>query len=218
LASENAPDSSANGDSVDVDGVTVPAEAVPDDVPVWDGKYVDRVSDRLMFNYDLEKDRRVRGESFTLYGELSIESQKEFFHPLLNYANHEQREHLFVHRANALSRSHLESLVDLGHELADDWIDADEEHYGTHFTFVVIAPEIPDDVREFVSGFRDRTLLKYGYYGDYEVNLAVVAPEREAAVGSSSADVTEAFRTWEAPTDSERPRGLLARVLDRLGR
>ena len=196
----------------------VPEEAMPDDVPDWDDAFVDRVSDRLMFNYDLEKDRTVRGHSFTLYGELRIESQKEFFHPLLNYANHEQREHLFVRRAGGATVADLERLVELGHDLADEWIDANEEHFGTQFTFVVVAPEIPDDVRTFVSGFRDRTLLKYGYYGDYEVALAVVAPDREEAVGSESADVTAAFRTWTDVPDPERQTGVLGRLVRRLRR
>ncbi|UPV75659.1 hypothetical protein M0R89_06230 [Halorussus limi] len=214
---ESSP-SDDSDDEVTVAGETVPEEAIPDDVPEWDDEYVDRVSDRLMFNYDLEKDRAVRDREFTLYGELKIESQKEFFHPALNYANHEQREHLFVRRADAVSVPDLEALVDLGHDLADEWIDADEEHFGTQFTFVVVAPEVPDDVREFVSGFKDRTLLKWGYYGDYEVTLAVVAPEREAAVGGESADVTAAFRTWDSVPDPERPPGLLGRLARLLGR
>ena len=38
------------------------------------------------------------------------------------------------------------------------------------------------------------SLGMWGYYGDYEVTLAVAAPERETAVGGQSADVTAAFR------------------------
>nr|WP_279530117.1 hypothetical protein [Halospeciosus flavus] len=180
---------------VDVDGHEVPASHVPDDVPEWDDEYLDRVSDRLMFNFDLEKDYRVRGESFDLYGELRMETEKHFFHPSLNYAKHHAEEHLFTRRVDHVSVADLERLVDLGHDLADD-VDADEEHYGTDFTFVLVAPEIPEDVRQFVAGFEDRTLIKFGYYGHYEVNLAVVAPDEEDAVASENADVVEAFALW----------------------
>ncbi|NHN60618.1 hypothetical protein G9466_16240 [Halorussus sp. JP-T4] len=195
-----------------VAGEPVPEEAVPDDVPDWDDEYLDRVSDRLMFSFDLERERRVRNRAFAMYGEMRIESQKQLFHAALNYGNHEKREHLFVRRADAVSRADLESLVELGHALADEWIDADEEHFGTDFTFVVVAPEIPDDVRAFVSGFRDRTLLKFGYYGDYEVNLVAVAPEEEQAVESEEAEVAAAFRLWESLDETGESSGLLSRL------
>ncbi|WP_101298076.1 hypothetical protein [Halegenticoccus soli] len=186
------------------------------EVPVWDDPYLDRVSDRLMYNYDLERDYAVAGERFDLYGRMRIESQKRLFHPALNYANHGSEEHLFARRVDGVGRADLEALVDLGHRLADEWIVPDEEHFSTDFSFALVAPEIPPDAREFVSGFSDRTLLKYGYYGHYEINLLVVAPEAEDAVASRNADVVRAFRLWrDVPAE---PPGLLARVLRRFGR
>ena len=172
-------------------------EEIREEVPTWDDEYFDRVSDRLMFSYDLERDYSVRGHSFPMYAELRMENQKQFLHPALNYADHETREHLFARRAGEPTVPDLEALVDLGHDLADDWIDADEEHYETNFTFVLVADTLSDAVRSFVSGFRDRTLLKFGYYGHYEVNLVAVAPDREALVASENADTAAAFRLWE---------------------
>ena len=202
-------DSTASDDSL-------PSENAPDpaDVPDWDDEYVDRVSDRLMFNYDLEKDRRVRGERFDLFGEMRMASQKHFFHPSLTFAHHEAREYLFARRVDAVAVSDFERLAELGHELADEWVEADEEHYGTEFTFALVAPSISDDVRSFVEGFRDRTLLKFGYYGHYEINFVVVAPEREDMVSSENADVRTAFATWE-PIETEEP-GLLDLIVRRL--
>lgn len=184
------------------------------DVPDWEDEYVDRVSDRLFVNYDLEKSYSVRGQQFPLYGRLLMENQKQFFHESLNYANHTAEEHLFVRRTDAPRISDIESLVELGHDLADEWIDADEEHFGTEFTFVLVADEIPAEVREFVSCFRDRTLLKYGYYGRYEINIVVVAPVREELVNNKNADVSEAFALWR-PLNSKKP-GFFRRVVRRL--
>lgn len=181
-----------------------PAEEDPD-VPDWEDEYVDRVSDRLMFNYDLEKDYEVHGESFTLYGELHMHHQKHFFHPLLSFAHHDSYEHLFTRRVDRVPAvSAFESLVDLGHTIADDWIEADEEHYSTEFTFVLIGDELTDDVRSFVEEFRDRTMLKRGYYGHYEIHLVAVAPDREEIASSQKAHVEEAFRLWE-PIEEEEP-------------
>jgi hypothetical protein len=182
------------------------------DVPDWDDEYIDRVSDRLLFNYDLERDHRIRGESFSLYGELRMENQRQFFHPALSYGRHESAEHLFVRRADRPSVAELERLVVLGHDLAED-IEADEEHFSTDFTFTLVANQL-DEVREFVADFHDRTLLKYGYYGHYEVNLVVAAPESEELVASQNADVAEAFRLWE-PDETEQ--GLLARLAGLFG-
>jgi hypothetical protein len=190
------------------------ADAVPEDVPEWDDEYVDRVSDRLMFNYDLERDSRVDGEAFDLYGHLEIHTQKEFFHPAITYGHHAAYEHLFLRRVDEARVSTLERLVDLADDLAERWIDADEEHYATEFTFVLVAPGIPDGTREFVDGFTDRTMLKYGYNGFYETHLAVVAPDREALVTSARADVGDALTVWE-PIDRETP-GPLERLKRRL--
>jgi hypothetical protein len=174
-------------------------QRIPEDaeVPDWEDEYFQDLSRRLVFNYDLEQDRTVRGESFGLYGQLEMESQKHFLHPAINFANHHSHEYLFVRRQETVRVPDLERLVELGHDLADEWIDADEEHFNTDFTFAVVAESVPDDVRAFVEEFRDRTLLKYGYYGHYEVNLLVAAPDREDSVASEEADVAEAFRTWE---------------------
>ncbi|MFB6090043.1 MAG: hypothetical protein ABEJ97_03205 [Halobellus sp.] len=190
-----------------------------DDVPVWEDEYLDRVSDRLMFNYDLERDRTVEGERFPLYAEMRMESQKHFFHPALDYANHEHREFLFARRRERPTVAELERLVALGHDLADspEWLVPDEEHFGTDFTFVLVAEEITDDVAAFVDGFRDRTLLKFGYYGHYEVNLAVVAPEREQIVKGESADSAEAFALWRDVPPAER-RGTLGRLREAVAR
>ncbi len=177
------------------DPADLPAE-IRENVPTWDDEYFDRVSDRLMYSYDLERDYSVRGHRFPMYAELRMQNQKQFLHPALNYADHETREHVFARRAGEPTVADLEAFVDLGHDLADDWIDADEEHYETNFTFVLVADEIPDSVASFVEEFRDRTLLKYGYYGRYEVNLVVVAPDDEDGVASQEADVLQAFALW----------------------
>jgi len=214
------------------DGAAAPQTAaeVDADLPSWDDDYLDRVADRLKFNYDLERDYAAGGDieasdkapeggaaagCFEMYGRLYVESQKQFLHRSINWANYETVEHLFVRRADGVSVSDLDALVDLGHDLADEWIEADEEHQGTDFTFVLVVPDIPDAVRTHVDGFRDRTLLKYGYYGAYEVNLVVVAPETEDAVGSSEADVTAAFELWR-DVDAD-PDGLLGRLRAWLG-
>ncbi|GGL34979.1 hypothetical protein GCM10009037_18260 [Halarchaeum grantii] len=180
--------------------------------PEWEDDYLDEVAERLQYSFDLEREFALDGGVWDLYGELNLERQKYFLHPAISYGRHDSDEHLFVRRADAVSVADLEALVERGHRLADEWIEANERHYSTEFTFVLAAPEIPDDVRAFVSGFRERTLLKYGYFGHYEVNLVAVAPEREALVASEEADVADAFRTWRAP--EERERGLFGRVAD----
>ena len=190
---------------------TVAGESVPD----WDDEYLDRVGDQLKFSYDLERDYVIDGERFDLYGRLHIESQKQVLHQSLNWANYETNEHLFARRADGVSRADLEALVDLGHDLADEYVQADEEHRETELTFVLVVPSIPDDVRSFVAGFRDRTLLRFGYYGSYEVNLAVVAPDREDAVASKEADVAAAFQLWR-DIEAEQT-GLLGRLRRLLG-
>ena len=167
------------------------------DVPEWDDEYLDRVSDRVMHSYDLEKDYRVRGEAFDLYGDLRVESHKQFFHPALQFGHYRSREHLFVRRAEGVTVRELDRLAALGGELADEWIDPDEEHFSTEFTFALVVPEVPEAVREHVEGYRDRTMIRGGYYGHYEINLLVVAPDREDLVASQEADVATAFRLWE---------------------
>lgn len=181
-------------------------------VPDWDDDYVDRVVDGLMHSYDLERDMDVRGESFDLYGQLRIEHQKQFIHSSINYANHGSEEHLFARREHRITRDDLASLVDLGHALADEWVESDETHYSTDFTFVLIGPEITEEVREFITGFRDRTLIKFGYYGHYEVNLVVVAPDETDIVKSKRADVGTAFALWNEPESA----GLIDRLVRRL--
>ncbi|MFB6255840.1 MAG: hypothetical protein ABEH58_03790 [Haloplanus sp.] len=208
MTDEGAPDGGAET------GVGAGNEAVPDDVPHWDDEYVDRVSGRLMFNYDLQRNYRIDAESFDLYGRLEIHTQKKFFHPAITYGHHESYEHLFLRRADGVRVPALERLVALAADLSDRWIEPHEEHYATEFTFVVVVPEVPDDVREFVASFTDRTMLKYGYNGYYETHLAVVAPNREDVVTSKRADVADALTVWE-PIDSE-PLGPLERLKRRL--
>ncbi|QDX40307.1 hypothetical protein [Salarchaeum sp. JOR-1] len=172
-------------------------------VPDWDDEYLDRVSDRLMHNYDLRKDEDVQGERFDLAGALHVENRKQLIHPSIRYAEHDAREYVFARRTDAVSVESVDALSELGEALADEWIDADEEHYETGFTFVVVAPEIPGDVRAFVRSHGGRTLLKYGYYGRYEVNLVVVAPDREDVVASEHADVASAFTLWDVDETEE---------------
>ena len=205
----------SDDDTAFLDTDELPAE-IRESVPEWDDEYFDRVSDRLMYSYDLEKDARIAGERWVLYGEMRVRNQKQFLHPALSYADHEAEEYLFARRESRPTVAELERLVDLGHDVADERIVADEEHFGTDVTFVLVADELPSDVREFVSGFRDRTLLKFGYYGHYDVNLVVVAPGAEAHVASEAADVAEAFTLWD---DVSEPReGPLSRFAKRFWR
>ncbi|TKX76114.1 hypothetical protein EXE46_00930 [Halorubrum sp. GN11_10-6_MGM] len=174
----------------------LPAE-IREAVPDYDDEYLDRVSDRLMYSYDLARDAAVGGERFEMTAEMRVRNQKQFLHPAMSYADHDMREFVFVRRVTTPGVGEIERLVEFAHDVADERIDAHEEHYGTDVTVVLVADRIPDDVADFVAGFRDRTLLKFGYYGHYEVNLVVVAPEREALVASESADTAAAFRLWE---------------------
>ncbi|MDX1744820.1 MAG: hypothetical protein R3324_02685, partial [Halobacteriales archaeon] len=121
------------------------------DVPDWEDDYLDRVSDRLMFNYDLEKDYRVTGRVFDLYGEMVMQSEKHFIHPAITFAQHEAREHVFADRIDAVTVDDLEDLVAFGHDLAEEWIEPDERHFSTEFTFVSIVEELPAAVQEYVA-------------------------------------------------------------------
>ena len=194
---------------------TVPA-AIREGVPEWDDQYLSSVAERLLYNYDLEQEYRAAGRRWTLYGAFRAKTQKQFFHPALSYADHETEEHLLVERTDQPTVRMVETLVDDGHDLADSWIDPDEEHYGTDITFVVIADSIPESVADYVSGFRDRTLLKFGYYGHYEINLVVVAPDKQTCIASQTADVAAAFRLWDDVSESDD--GLLSRVAKRFWR
>ena len=194
------------------DGEPRPADGSTPGVPDWDDEYVDRVADRLVYSYDLERDRRVGGERFTLYGRLEVENRKQFLHPAISYGHHEKVGHLLVTRRDRVSVADLERLAELGEELADAWIEPDERHYETEFVFAVVAEELPASVREFVAGFESRTLLKYGYYGHYYVRLLVVAPDAETLVASPGTDVADAFRLWSADGGGEKPNGVLGRV------
>ncbi|GAA0465513.1 hypothetical protein MUK72_00665 [Halococcus dombrowskii] len=184
------------------------------DLPALDDEYLTRVAERLQFNYDLDADRRVHGESFALSGALTLESHKQFLHSALSYGHHESVERLYARRYDGVSVADLEALVALGHDLGAG-IDADEEHFSTEFTFALVAPRIPDEVRAFVAGFSDRTLLKYGYHGHYEINLLVVAPDTEELVASENAEVAAAFRLWES--DEPDSNGLAARLAGLFG-
>lgn len=184
------------------------------DVPEWDDEYFDKVSDRLMYNYDLEKDYEVRGERFSLYGEMRMASQKHFFHPSIRFGYHESTEHVFARRTDHVVIPDLEHYIALGKELADAWIEPDEQHFSTEFTFVSVTNHIDDSVRQFIENHRERTLIKYGYYGHYEIHLIVVAPGAEDIVASEEANVEAAFRLWD-PIEREEP-GLLGLITRRL--
>lgn len=196
----------------------------PEDVPVWDDEYLDRVALRLAHHYDLERDRAVDGEQFDLSGELHVRHERHAIHPALTFGHHEAHEYLFAKRLDRPTVADLERLEALGERLAEGengdgdeaWIDAHEDHYSTDFTFAVVATELRDDVREYVDGYRNRTLLKYGYNGHYEINLLVVVPEREESVSSEEADVARAFRVWDPIVESEPSR--LDRLLGWLSR
>jgi hypothetical protein len=69
--SDSTPDTDSTESPADA---ATPTDDAPD-IPDWDDEYVDRVSDRLMYNFDLAKDYRVRGEEFTLYGQLLVHSE-----------------------------------------------------------------------------------------------------------------------------------------------
>ncbi|APW97827.1 hypothetical protein CHINAEXTREME_08560 [Halobiforma lacisalsi AJ5] len=216
------PDGDRTGDSGDGgdDLPDLPPE-VREAVPDWDDEYFDRVADRLMHAYDLEKDVHVdptaggggpRGheDRFAMRGELRVESSKHMFHPSVQYANHHMREFLYADRRASVSVADLEELVELGHELADQRVEPNDEHRATEFTFVLVVPEIPADVRSFVDGFKERTLLRFGFHGHYEIHCCVVAPDREEIVASDRTEIDGAFALWEDLEDGDD--GLLARV------
>jgi hypothetical protein len=186
----------ADGSDDRRDPEELPAE-IREAVPDYDDEYLDRVSDRLMYSYDLDADVVVDGERFDLTAEMRMRNQKQFLHPALSYADHDVMEHLFARRAADPTVAELERLVEFAHGVADERVEGNEQHYGTDVTVVLVADRISDPVAEFVDGFRDRTLLKFGYYGHYEVNLVVVAPDAERLVASEAASSAEALRLWE---------------------
>ncbi|TKX78919.1 hypothetical protein EXE53_18615 [Halorubrum sp. SD626R] len=197
------------------DPETLPAE-IRENVPDYDDEYLDRVSDRLMYSYDLESDVVERGERFELYARMRLRNQKQFLHPALSYADHDMMEHVFARRVEVPAVADVERLVEFAHDVADDRVEGDEQHYGTDVTVVLVADRVPDAVADFVEGFRDRTLLKLGYYGHYEVNLVVVAPAEERLVASEVADVAGAFRLWEPVEEPEE--GFFSRFAKRFWR
>lgn len=190
-------------------------EPVQHEVPDWEDEYIDRVSDRLLSNFDMSKHCRVGSYEFDLYGRMLIKNQKEFFHPALRYGYHESVEHLFVQRQDSVRVQDLEEFEEFAHALADDWIDLTEDHFETIFTFVIVAPDIPDDVREFVDDYYERPLLKFGFYGHYQIKFVVVSPDDEDLVASKEADVWRAFQLWSNVDDGVPP-GVFSRLKAKL--
>jgi hypothetical protein len=190
-----------------------PAEEDPD-VPDWDDEYLDRVSDRLMYNYDLERDVTAGGESFALGGEMRMLNKKHFLHPSITLGEHESFEYVYARRQPTVRVADFERLVELGHELADERVEHSEDHFSTEFVFVLVTDSIPESVASFVTDFSERELLNYGYYGHYEIHLVAVAPAAEAIAASRDAHVEEAFRLW-APIDESEP-GLFELITRRL--
>ena len=184
-----------------------PSDDPPSERPTWDDPYLDDVAARLQFNYDLARDERVRGVTFPLYGRLEMDSHKQFLHPAISFGHQYSYEHLYVDRRPRVGVEDLEALVTLGHDLADD-IEADEEHYATDFTFVVVVEDLPDEVESFVANHSDRTMLKYGYNGHYEVNLVAVVPDAQRVV-DSGVGIAEAFHHWDDESESG---GVLGRL------
>lgn len=215
-ATDGSPDEAYESERSAAEAAAALPEEITEAVPDWDDEYLNRVSDRLMYNYDLERDRRIHGERWAMHGEMRVLNQKQFFHPALNYAGHEAEEYLFVRQEPRPTVSELRRLVGVGHGVADERIVADEEHFGTDVTFVLVSEELSDDVAAFVSGFRERELLKFGYYGHYDVNLVVVVPDGERIVASEAADVAAAFTLWEDVAKPEE--GLLSRIARRFWR
>jgi hypothetical protein len=205
----------ADGSDGRRDPEELPAE-IREAVPDYDDEYLDRVSDRLMYSYDLDADVVVDGERFDLTAEMRMRNQKQFLHPALSYADHDVMEHLFARRVADPTVAELERLVEFAHGVADERVEGNEQHYGTDVTVVLVADRISDPVAEFVDGFRDRTLLKFGYYGHYEVNLVVVAPDAERLVASEAASSAEALRLWEPVEEPED--GLFSRFAKRFWR
>ncbi|MFD1513974.1 hypothetical protein [Halomarina rubra] len=175
-----------------------PDEEAVGDCPTWDDPYLDRVAASLQFNYDLASDERVHGTTFDLYGLLEIDSHKQFLHPAISFGHQYSYEHLYVDRRPRVTVADLEALVELGHDLAED-LDHDEEHYATEFTFVVVVDDLPDDAASFVAGHQERTMLKYGYHGHYEVNLVAVVPDDHRVV-AADVPVADAFDVWDDTT------------------
>lgn len=208
-----APPAAGPAEPPDPRGEVDPASGPDAAVPEWDDEYLDRVADRLQFNYDLARDCRIGGESFTLYGRLEMDSHKQFLHPAISYGHQHSTEHLFARRAESVRVEEIDRLAALAHDLADRWIDADEEHFSTEFVFALVVPEIPAAVRERVEGHADRTMLKYGYHGHYETGFVVAAPDREE-LAESGVGVADAFRLWE---DGGEEKGVLARLRGLLG-
>ncbi|GAB7009789.1 hypothetical protein [Halorubrum trueperi] len=214
-ADDGAPPADADDGGNPHDPEDLPPE-IRENVPDYDDEYLDRVSDRLMYSYDLDADVVVDGERFELYAEMRMRNQKQFLHPALSYADHEMMEYLFARRVSTPTVGELERLVAFAHDVADERVEANEQHFGTDVTVVLVADRLPDDVADFVEGFRDRTLLKLGYYGHYEVNVVVVAPDEERLVASEAADIAGAFRLWERV---ERPdEGFFSRFAKRFWR
>jgi hypothetical protein len=205
----------ADGSDGRRDPEELPAE-IREAVPDYDDEYLDRVSDRLMYSYDLDADVVVDGERFDLTAEMRMRNQKQFLHPALSYADHDVMEYLFARRVAGPTVGELERLVEFAHGVADERVDGNEQHYGTDITIVLVADRISEPVAEFVEGFRDRTLLKFGYYGHYEVNLVVVAPDAERLVASEAASSAEALRLWEPVEEPDD--GIFSRFAKRFWR
>lgn len=181
--------------------------------PEWERDYLNRLAGRIVHSYDLEKNKHIRGFDFTLYASFEAQRHKQLFHPAISYAEHNLYEYLFVNEYDTVTIETVDQLIDLGHELADDWIDADDDHYATEFSFGLIVPSIPDDIRQYVSRIDERTMLRYGFDGHYDIHIIVVAPEEQSIVATDRAEIQAAFIEWDTQS---RSTGIFSSLLDQL--
>lgn len=190
------------------------ASDTPGHIPELTDPYLETVGQRLVHNYDLESDYTVNGEQFDLYGYLEVHNKRQVLHPALSVGHHEAREHVFLKRTETLSEADLDRVIELGHALAEEWITADEEHYSTEFIFAFVTTSLAAPVSNRIEELDERTLLKFGYHGHYDIHIAAVDPTQQHLVSNAAFDLTEALRTWD-PVSGTDP-GLVTRLVRRL--
>lgn len=160
-------------------------------------EYIDIISEKLTYNYNVEKEKDLNGTMFDLHAICNVNNSKFIGSKKIVVYAYDNNSYIYVKNFKTLSIEDVRNVLDANAEKLLTSTQVDSEHMSTHYTIVFVTESsLPSELKNFIKKYRKQKSYAFGFKGWSSIGVVLVSlGENEIVYNKDARKIYKAFKS-----------------------
>ncbi|MFV0499677.1 MAG: hypothetical protein ACK5NF_06595 [Bacilli bacterium] len=159
--------------------------------------YIDDVSERLSFYYDIKSDQIINNTFFDLYAVSNVQNSKYMGSKKVVVYAYNNNSYIYIKKEKVITIDSIVEVLDKNVEILLNQSRDDDNHMSTHYTFVFVSDTtIDNETIKFVKKYRKQKSYSFGLNGWSSIGIILISLNNNTVINNKDAKrIAKAFKS-----------------------